>query len=371
MKLKAIFAILLVAALASSVIAQSGSGIYGRILYPEISESITEVSIAIYNLDNVLIASTITESDNYRFQLPPGQYRLKVESRGQLVLDTSENPLTVTESRYTYFDIKLQAPLVADAAPEEETEKPAIQSDLTKEIVELMLPPGTLLLEVKDLEGNLLTSKQLIVSSNAKEANLPEALIQGLVRARSPEPLQRGQGLANCTIEAVEIDTGRKYSTTSNEIGSYQISLPAGRYDLSAKLGTSETELKNLSLRPGNPSTWNPQILLTDNSDSVETPLSYSMQVGPTYGERHTIYLNIRESGPMALTYSWQGDAEQLTLLIKGPDGKTHRISGKSPLSYSSEIAEDSLSRDSQWEISVINYAGGQAEGSLILRRLK
>jgi hypothetical protein len=380
--------------------AQAESGIYGvvRALTPDglYSGPVAGVAVNAFDSDGARVGRSVTDANGaYRLVVPPGNYRLVARHPGYADFDTAGAVLLVQAGHFTLFNIGVQPRetgfgvingVVVDNAGDpvpsasvaltdaDDVEVARVEAGASGEF-SVDLAPGSYRIGA----GHPLRGKASPISVQVREGATVEMQIrlsppevqpggfQGLVRARA-EGGAAGRPVVAAEVKAVG-EGGLEFTTQTNEIGFYKLSLPPGRYRLTAShpdFATAESGAQPLAAESEAVTTWN--ALLEPNAplSGVRTCRDqYPVSIGSSYGERHTIFLRVSTPGPLSITYRWVGDAAELALTARGPDGLPRRVDGVSPLRLTVEVTAEMIARGFQWEISVRNFTGGRAEGTL------
>ena len=393
---------LVVMLLTGALQAQDESGIYGVVRSqnstPEGALAVSEAVITALDSSGNMVARTIaTKAGSYRLIVPPGQYRLKAEHQDYLGFDTIEVIIQVQEGHFTLFNIGMTRSVKrvstglrgivysSDNEPLSEA-RVEIYDEVGREIAavttgstgeyEISLSAGKYTVAVihegfpelgpKDVEIGQEGFVELILT--LKGNMKPKGGIQGLIRARA-EGGSAGKSIGGAVITAKNQESGQSFTATSNNIGYYKFSLEEGLYNLSVAhpdYDPADSGTTALQVEADAVSTWNALLNSKAPAGSVKTCRErFPVSLGSSYGEKHSIYLKIESLGALTVSYRWTGTAGQLALLVTGPDGKTRRVDGRAPLSITTEVAQESQASGSQWEISVINYGGGNATGTI------
>lgn len=381
---------------------QEESGIYGvvRSLTPDglYGEPLAGVAVTAFDAEGVRITRSVTEPNGaYRLVVPPGNYRLTARHPAFADFDTAGAVLLVQSGHFTLFNIGMQSResgigaingLVVDSngqtvaaaevvlTDEEGTEVTRVETGGSGEFSMDVAPGAYRIGSEHPLRGiaepvGVEVRNGATVEMQIRLSPPPEPLgsFQGLIRARA-EGGAAGRPIVGAEVSA-EGEGGLHLSASSNEIGFYKISLPSGRYKLTVShpdfvsAGSGE---EPLAVDSDTVVTWNALL-------EPSVPLSgiqlcrdqFPVSIGSSYGERHTVFLPVSSPGPVSIVYRWVGDARELALIASGPDGVPRRVDGVTPLRLTAMVSNELIALGFQWEISVRNFSGGRAEGTLTI----
>ena len=382
--------------------AQEEGGIYGVVSMQRTGSTqlinLADAQIIALDGTGAIVARTFSdENGEYRLVLPPGHFRLKAEHKQCIGFDTREVILQVQQGFFTLFNITM-----SESAQQQTGELRGTVTTAENQFVEgatvtvsdsagqqagtystdvngafsAVLPVGSYTVTVTYPELETLGPLNVDIGSEQpvelaltmQKTPVAQGGIQGLVRARA-EGSAPGKPISGAVVTAITEDGQSAVTATSNDIGFYKISLAPGSYRLSVNhpdYDDSNSGETLVSVESEKTSTWN--TLMTPNAPAsgIKTCRErFPVSIGSSYGEKHTIYLMVDQPGSMVVSYRWTGDAADLALIIKGPDGVIRRLDGDSPLSVTIDIGTDLIARGTQWEISIANYSGGSGQGTI------
>ncbi|MFQ5860427.1 MAG: hypothetical protein ACE5IG_02615 [Dehalococcoidia bacterium] len=101
---------------------------------------------------------------------------------------------------------------------------------------------------------------------------------------------------------------------------------------------------------------------------SVTLPGQGEFSVGS--GGRDVFEFTVPGPGTLTATAQWSGTAESLSLPLSGPGeaGFYARADGSSPLTLTFQFTAEVLANGTEgWDLSVLNFGGGRATGTLTL----
>lgn len=382
--------------------AQDDSGIYGVVRSQGQNSGddnpVSEAVITALDSAGNMIARTIaTRAGSYRLIVPPGQYRLKAEHQDYLGFDTREVIIQVQEGHFTLFNIGMTQSVkrvtsglrgVVNSGDNQPLEGAHVEvlDEVGREVAsaetsvtgdyEISLPAGKYSVSVTHEEYTRLGPNDVEVGQEGyveliltmKGSLKPNGGIQGLIRARA-EGGAAGKSISGAVITARDIESGQTYTATSNDIGYYKFSIETGQYRLSVAHPDYEDEDSGnspVSVEAEAMETWNALLVSRSPAGAVKTCREkFAVSLGSSYGERHSVFLRIESPGVLTVSYRWTGTAGQLALLLTGPDGKTRRVDGRAPLSITTEVTPDLHAIGSQWEVTIVNFGGGNAAGTI------
>ena len=396
------YVLLAVLAVSAMATAQEESGIYGvvRALSPDglYGDAVSNAVVSAVDGEGRTVARSVTGPNGaYRLVVRPGSYRLISQHPAYASFDTGSTVLLVQDGHFTLFNIGLEPKaagigsitgqvLSASGEPAVGAVVVVLRQD-GEEVARvdtgpeggfaIELVPGSYLLSA---EHPLLgTSDSIDLSVEERETAEVELTLtspaevpggfQGLVRVQA-EGGAAGRPIAGAEVTATG-EGGFSQKVTTNEIGFYKLNLPAGSYRLTVTHPDFEPETSGgepLVAEDETVRAWN--VLLRSRAPlaGVQTCRSqFPFQVGSSYGESHTIYLSVRNPGVLTLEYRWSGDANQLALIARGPDGVPRRVDGTSPLRLTISLGAELVALGFQWELSVRNFGGGRADGTLVV----
>ena len=394
------YALLAVLVFAAVCAAQEESGIYGvvRALSPDglYGEPIANAVVSAVDGEGRAVARSETGLNGaYRLVVSPGSYRLTSQHPAYGSFDTGGSVLLVQDGHFTLFNIGMEpkasgigsiAGTVLNAGGEPVAAAQVVVRGTAGEEVAVVEsgPDGGFYIELVPGDYSVSAEHPALGAAEAVELSVEERStaevdlrlvppaetlggFQGLVRVQA-EGGTAGRPIAGAQVTA----TGENsYSLTvrTNEIGFYKLNLPAGNYRLtvthpdfeSASSGDEPLAADGETVRA-----WN--VLLRSRTPLVGVQTcrnQFPFQVGSSYGESHTVYLRVRNPGVLTLEYRWSGDANQLALIARGPDGVPRRVDGTSPLRLTISLGAELVALGFQWELSVRNFGGGRADGTL------
>lgn len=397
-----IISFLIIIAAQGLLFSQDDSGIYGVVRSQnqnsETDSPVPEAVITALDSAGEMVARTIaTRAGSYRLLVAPGQYRLKAENQDYLGFDTREVIIQVQKGHFTLFNIGmtqsvkrvisgLRGLVYSGGNLPLEGARVQISDQAGREIAaavtsssgeyEISLAAGRYSVTVvhedypplgpKDVEVGSEGFVELILS--IKGSLKPKGGIQGLIRARA-EGGAAGKPVNGAVVSARQNDSGQTFTATSNNIGYYKFSLESGSYRLSVAhpdYETADNGAAPLTVEAESMATWNALLTSKTPAGSVKTCRErYPVALGSSYGEKHSIFLRIESVGVLTVSYRWTGTANQIALLVTGPDGKSRRVDGRAPLSITTEVNTEHHAAGSQWEVTVINFGGGSAAGTI------
>lgn len=96
---------------------------------------------------------------------------------------------------------------------------------------------------------------------------------------------------------------------------------------------------------------------------------TYSFSVSSTFGDRDIFNFTVTKEGAINAQATWTGAAANLTLILNGPGqvGYYAREDGPRPLSLSYTVTSADLSKGTDWRISIVNFGGGAASGTVTI----
>ncbi|HUX08266.1 MAG TPA: carboxypeptidase-like regulatory domain-containing protein [Acidobacteriota bacterium] len=381
---------------------QEESGIYGvvRSLTPDglYGEPLAGAAVTAFDSEGSRVTRSITEPNGaYRLVVPPGNYRLTARHPAFADFDTAGAVLLVQSGHFTLFNIGMQPResgigaingLVIDndgqpvaaadvvLSDQEGTEVTRIETGGSGEFSMDVAPGSYRIGSEHPIRGvaepiGVEVRNGATVEMQIRLTPPPEPLgsFQGLIRVRA-EGGAAGRPIVGAEVFATG-EGGLRLGASTNEIGFYKISLPSGRYRLSVShpdfvtAGSGEGPLAVVS---DTVVTWNallePSVPLTGVQLCRD---QFPVSIGSSYGELHTVFLRVNSPGPVNIVYRWVGDARELALIALGPDGVPRRVDGVSPLRLTTEVSNELIALGFQWEISVRNFGGGRAEGTVTI----
>ena len=394
---------LLISAGFSSAYQQDSSGIYGvvRLQNPDGSfgDPIEKAAVAAIDFADRVVASSVTaENGSYRLVVPAGNYRLTAAHPAYKDFDTERAIILVQERHFTLFNIGLGLKSgetgTAGGRVVTEVGEPAVGATVTvldstgETVIDVSadeagaftveLVPGDYLFSASLDDAATRTAKHVKISEGEEtqvvlilaEDSLPPGTLQGIMRARA-EGGSPGRPIQSAVVTAKDGDGIVQATTQTNEIGFYKLSLAPGRYLASVAhpdFETTDSGDQNLEIESESIATWNALLKPAAPTAMVQTcRRQYNINIGTSYGERHVVFQRILKPGNLVMTYRWSGDAGKLALTVRAPDGKSQRLDGSSPLRLTVTVQPEVIAAGTQWEISILNFSGGRADGTLLI----
>jgi hypothetical protein len=107
-------------------------------------------------------------------------------------------------------------------------------------------------------------------------------------------------------------------------------------------------------------------IIFFSGNASADT---YSFSVSSTSGDRNIFYFTVNSCITINGEATWTGSAANLALILNGPgqEGYYVREDGLSPLSLSYTVTTADLSKGTDWRLSIVNFGGGDATGTVTI----
>jgi hypothetical protein len=101
----------------------------------------------------------------------------------------------------------------------------------------------------------------------------------------------------------------------------------------------------------------------------IAAAVTYPFSVGSTFGDRDMFNFTVTSPGVIKAEATWSGSASGLALILNGPGqvGYYARKDGASPLTLSYTATNADTSQGDTWSISIVNFGGGMASGTLTL----
>lgn len=345
----------------------------------------------------VVASAVATAEGEYRMSLAPGMYRLRAEHPAYASFDTKEVILQVQEDHFTLFNIGLSRAVSSQTGEirgnvssdsgnplegvtitvnnEVGTELSRVETGSEGEFV-ISLPAGSYMLTAEHPDYEMVGPLNIVVGETEPvELTLTmkgelylQGGIQGLIRARANGG-SPGRPIPGAVITATSAEGNNKVTATSNGIGFYKLTLQADSYRLDVshpEFESVDTGSELFTVEADTTKTWNALMPpVTPQSDVRTCRQRFPVTIGSSYGERHSVFLRIDKPGLLTISYRWTGDASSLALIVKDPGGAPRRVDGRSPLSITTEVGSDMIALGVQWEISIANFGGGTAQGTL------
>lgn len=95
----------------------------------------------------------------------------------------------------------------------------------------------------------------------------------------------------------------------------------------------------------------------------------YQIDISAEFGARNAFEFKVTKPGPIKAEVHWQGDSS-LALILNGPGqvGYYARKDGQSPLSLAYDVTSLSISKGSEWKMSVVNFSKkGSVTGEIVI----